>query len=157
MKSERYHVERSELVVNETRFDSSSKLAKLLWKNRGQMSRLTTIEIVKIRREVGGRNGVGGGRRRRRRVHWWTPYHVHAIRVTISRRAIRKRWLDRAVLFEPRRNQFSQSGSLDKSSSPLRPICAPTDRALHPPFFTWSASRICLWKRRRNFIQSSCW
>lgn len=25
------------------------------------MSRLTTIEIVKIRREVGGRNGVGGG------------------------------------------------------------------------------------------------
>lgn len=39
---------------------SSSKLAKLLWKNRGQMSRLTTIEIVKIRREVGGRNGVGG-------------------------------------------------------------------------------------------------
>lgn len=61
MKSERYHVERSELVVNETRFDSSSKLAKLLWKNRGQMSRLTTIEIVKIRREVGGRNGVGRG------------------------------------------------------------------------------------------------
>lgn len=42
---------------------SSSKLAKLLWKNRGQMSRLTTIEIVKIRREVGGRNGVGRGKK----------------------------------------------------------------------------------------------
>lgn len=27
------------------------------------MSRLTTIEIVKIRREVGGRNGVGRGKK----------------------------------------------------------------------------------------------